>query len=161
MARRATDGMSPEAYEIMIAGFRKKTSYQTIAANIAAATGENLNPRTIGRRAVEWRHALEIRERRKEEMYALVQAAKEGDLAASDMIQAMALDLEAYANTQEIFSFRDLTALKPLQYVVMDHRQLDLFCIARVHPRGWKLLRPWLTAAIDMRTRKWLAWVLV
>ncbi len=34
---------------------------------------------------------------------------------------------EAYANTQEILSFRNLTALQPMDYVVMDHRQLDLF----------------------------------
>ena len=26
---------------------------------------------------------------------------------------------------------------------------------------GWRLVRPWLTAAIYMRTRKWLAWVVV
>jgi hypothetical protein len=65
--------------------------------------------------------------------------------------------LEQFANTQEIISFRALTEVKPLDYVVMDHRRLDLFCL--VHGRdGWTLMRPWLTAAIDMRTRKWLAW---
>lgn len=67
---------------------------------------------------------------------------------------------EAYANTQEILSFRNLTELQPLDYVVMDHRQLDLFCLIQ-QSDGWKLARPWLTAAIDMRTRKWLAWDVV
>ncbi len=67
---------------------------------------------------------------------------------------------EAFANTQEILSFRNLTELSPLDYVVMDHRQLDIFCLDQ-QPKGWKLVRPWLTAAIDMRTRKWLGWVIV
>ncbi|MCC6301782.1 MAG: DDE-type integrase/transposase/recombinase [Gammaproteobacteria bacterium] len=67
---------------------------------------------------------------------------------------------EAFHNTQEIISYRDLSALQPLDYVVMDHRRLDLFCLIPIRG-GWKLARPWLTAAIDMRTRKWLAWVIV
>jgi len=66
---------------------------------------------------------------------------------------------EAFANT-EILSFRDISALRPLDYVVMDHRRLDIFCLIRQRD-GWKLARPWLTAAIDMRTRKWLSWVIV
>ena len=48
-----------------------------------------------------------------------------------------------------------------MDYVVMDHRRLDFFCLVRDGKQGWKLVRPWLTAAIDMRTRKWLAWVIV
>ncbi len=67
---------------------------------------------------------------------------------------------EAFSNTQEIISFRNLTEIKPLDYVVMDHRRLDIFCLVR-SKTGWNLARPWLTAAIDMRTRKWLAWVIV
>ena len=67
----------------------------------------------------------------------------------------------AFANTQEVISFRNLTAIKPLDYVVMDHRRLDFFCLMRAGRSGWKLARPWLTAALDMRTRKWLAWVIV
>ncbi len=67
---------------------------------------------------------------------------------------------EAFSNTQEIISFRNLAALQPLDYVVMDHRLLDLFCMIETRD-GWKLIRPWLTAAIDMRCRRWLAWTLV
>ncbi len=67
---------------------------------------------------------------------------------------------EAFHNTQAIISYRDISAISPLDYVVMDHRRLDMFCLAPA-PGGWKLVRPWLTAAIDMRTRKWLAWVIV
>ena len=42
----------------------------------------------------------------------------------------------------------------------MDHRVLDIFCLIPER-RGWKLARPWLTAAIDNRTRKWLGWCFV
>jgi len=70
---------------------------------------------------------------------------------------------EAFAATQEVISFRDLSAIQPLDYVVMDHRRLDCFAMVRtVNGKGaWKLVRPWLTAALDMRTRKWLAWAIV
>jgi transposase InsO family protein/transposase len=68
--------------------------------------------------------------------------------------------VEAYSNTQEIISHRDLAAIQPLDYVVMDHRRLDIFCMVQYRGK-WKLVRPWITAAIDMRTRKWLAWVIV
>jgi transposase InsO family protein len=67
---------------------------------------------------------------------------------------------EAYRNSQEIISHRDFDAVSPLDWVVMDHRRLDIFCLMRERG-GWKLARPWLTAAIDMRTRKWLAWSIV
>jgi hypothetical protein len=52
---------------------------------------------------------------------------------------------EAFSNSQEIISFRKLEALQPLDYVVMDHRLLDLFCMIQTRD-GWKLIRPWLTA---------------
>ncbi len=68
--------------------------------------------------------------------------------------------VEAFANSQEIISYRAIGEVQPLDYVVMDHRRLDLFCMVRERG-GWRLVRPWLTAAIDMRTRKWLAWVMV
>jgi transposase len=68
---------------------------------------------------------------------------------------------EAFHNSQEIISFREISAVQPLEYIVMDHRRLDIFCLIRDGKQGWKLARPWLTAAIDMRTRKWLAWAVV
>lgn len=78
-----------------------------------------------------------------------------------EVVRVLARDgEEAFSNTQEVISFRAISEVKPLDYVVMDHRRLDLF--AMVQARGeWKLVRPWLTAAIDMRTRKWLAWAIV
>jgi hypothetical protein len=65
--------------------------------------------------------------------------------------------LEAFRNKEEILSFREISATDPLDYVIMDHRVLDIFCMIPTRG-GWRLARPWLTAAIDMRTRKWLAW---
>ncbi|MBZ5584242.1 MAG: DDE-type integrase/transposase/recombinase, partial [Acidobacteriia bacterium] len=66
---------------------------------------------------------------------------------------------EAYRNG-ELITYRDLESIQPLDYVVMDHRVLDMFCLIPER-RGWRLGRPWLTAAIDMRTRKWLGWCIV
>lgn len=78
-----------------------------------------------------------------------------------EVVRTLARDgEEAYRNTQEIISHRDFEAVWPMDYVVMDHRRLDVFCLMRERG-GWKLARPWLTAAIDMRTRKWLAWCIV
>ena len=71
---------------------------------------------------------------------------------------------EAYINEDALVSYRDYLKLKPLDFVVMDHRQLDITSMLP-SPKGgksaWRLGRPWITAAIDMRTRKWLAWVVV
>ena len=78
-----------------------------------------------------------------------------------DAVKVMARDgADVFSATQEIISFRQLSQIQPLEYVVMDHRRLDLFCMAPAQG-GWRLVRPWLTAAIDMRTRKWLAWAIV
>jgi transposase InsO family protein len=78
-----------------------------------------------------------------------------------EMLRVLARDgVEAYKNREEIISHRDIAAVAPMDYVVMDHRVLDVFCL--IKERGaWKLARPWLTAAIDMRTRKWLSWCIV
>ncbi|MCE5311376.1 MAG: hypothetical protein LLG20_27370, partial [Acidobacteriales bacterium] len=78
-----------------------------------------------------------------------------------DAVKVMARDGEdKFSATQEILSFRELSQIQPLEYLVMDHRRLDLFCMTRTRD-GWRLVRPWLTAAIDMRTRKWLGWSIV
>lgn len=54
---------------------------------------------------------------------------------------------------------RDYASIAPLEVVVMDHRKLDVLCIVPGDGgRGARLDRPWMTAAMDMRTRRWLAW---
>jgi len=64
---------------------------------------------------------------------------------------------EAYRNTQEIISHRAIGEIEPLEFLVMDHRLLDVFALVPVRG-GVRLARPWLTAAIDFRTRRWLGW---
>lgn len=66
---------------------------------------------------------------------------------------------EAYRNA-ELIIHRDLASMQVYDAVVFDHRLLDLFSLIR-EGRGWKLCRPWLTAAIDSRSRKWLGWCFV
>lgn len=78
-----------------------------------------------------------------------------------EMMRSMGRDgADAYRNSQEIITHRDYMSIKPMDWVVFDHRVLDMFCLVRERG-GWKLVRPWLTACIDMRTRKWLAWAIV
>ena len=81
-------------------------------------------------------------------------------------IPAMVRDMaragnEAYRNRHDILSHRDIAATMPMDYIVMDHRRLDVFCLVKSRQGGWTLARPWLTAALDMRTRKWVGWVIV
>ena len=82
-----------------------------------------------------------------------------------EMVRTQAREgAEAFHNSQAIISHRDIGAIEPMDYVVMDHRVLDIFCLVRDPGRGgagWRLVRPWLTAAIDMRTRLWLGWCIV
>ncbi len=68
---------------------------------------------------------------------------------------------EAFKNSQLPYSYRDYQKLKPLDFVVMDHRELDLFCLMPKRGGGYRVGRPWVTAAIDMCSRKWLSWVIV
>lgn len=78
------------------------------------------------------------------------------------MVRTMALEgVDAFSAHEEILSWRDLGALAPLEWVVMDHRMLDIHCLAPAPRGGWRLIRPWVTAALDMRTRRWLAWAVV
>ncbi len=70
--------------------------------------------------------------------------------------------VENFSNREVPYSYRDIGKLAPLDFVVMDHRQLDIFCLLRDKRGGWRRVgRPWVTAAMDMRTRRWLAWQIV
>jgi hypothetical protein len=53
-----------------------------------------------------------------------------------DVLKVMAREgEEAFSNTQEILSFREISEVQPLDYVIMDHRRLDLFsCPGRRTP---------------------------
>jgi hypothetical protein len=77
-----------------------------------------------------------------------------------DVLKVMAREGgDAFAASQDIISWRDLAKVRILQFVVMDHRVLDLWVMVPIR-EGWKLVRPWMSCAIDMRSRKWLAFVL-
>lgn len=100
-ARKATDRLSAEGLSLMNKGFTQKKSSAEIAREIEAATGERINPRTIGRRGLEWRAAMDRIREQKEQMQALVAAMEEGDLTASGVIKALAL--QALMNDPEAF----------------------------------------------------------
>lgn len=68
---------------------------------------------------------------------------------------------KAFYDSEEPVIHRDYDKILPMDYVVMDHRMLDIWCLQEQPRGGYKLFRPWITAALDMRTRKWLAWSLV
>lgn len=77
-----------------------------------------------------------------------------------DLVKDMARHGEEGYKNGELLSFRDIASILPLDYVVMDHRVLDIFCMVRRRD-SWALVRPWITCALDMRSRKWLAWSFV
>ncbi len=54
---------------------------------------------------------------------------------------------------------RDYAGLRPMQYVVFDHRRCDLFVILRKNGRD-VLMRPWETVALDMKSRMVIASVM-
>ena len=71
------------------------------------------------------------------------------------------LGLKAFSDTEEPVSYRDYDSIGLLEYVVMDHRMLDIWSLVEDRKRGWRLIRPWVTAALDMRSRRWLAWTII
>jgi len=91
MAHKATDRISAEALRIMKNGFAGKKTSAAIAREIKENTGESVNPRTVGRRALEWRNWWTARRARTDEARAMVEASRAGDLTASELIQALAI----------------------------------------------------------------------
>lgn len=91
LTHKATDVLSAEAHRIISAGFRGKSTYSAIAKQLAAI-GVNVPERTIARRGVEWREEESRRRAAREQMTALVEAMKEGNWSAAEMIQALATD---------------------------------------------------------------------
>jgi len=100
-SRKVTDHLSAGALSLMNKGFCNKKTSVEIAREIEAGTGERLNPRTISRRALEWRAAMDRIQAQKEQMQALVAAMEEGDLTASGVIKALAL--QALMNDPDAF----------------------------------------------------------
>jgi transposase InsO family protein len=61
-----------------------------------------------------------------------------------------------YENTQVPFSRRSYQRILLMDYVQMDHRQLDIFCLFW-DGRKWEVIRPWITVGMDMRSRRILS----
>jgi hypothetical protein len=89
---KATDALSEDAKRVMLQGFAQHRTAAWIADAIHDATGEEVATRTIARRAAEWRAELARRTSARERMQDLVQAMKAGNMDASEMIQALAMD---------------------------------------------------------------------
>jgi hypothetical protein len=89
---KATDRISETARVVMARGFALGWSAKRIAEAVAESTGEQLAPRTVSRRAAEWRAEMDRRKAARERMSDLVAAMKAGDMDASETIQALAMD---------------------------------------------------------------------
>ncbi len=63
---------------------------------------------------------------------------------------------KAYYDKQSSFIIRDYTSLDRNDIWVGDHHELDLFCFHK-----GRLFRPWLTAKMDLATRKIVGYVVV
>jgi phage shock protein A len=104
MVHKATDDLAPEAVRVMVNGFRGKLTAAAIAGRLAEIDVE-VPERTIARRAQEWRALEARRTAAREQMTAMVEAMKEGNHTASEMIQALATD--ALINDPDAFSGAD------------------------------------------------------
>lgn len=100
-SKKATDRLSAEGLSLMNKGFAQKKASAQIAREVEAATGECVNPRTIGRRALEWRKAENRIREQKEKIQALMAAMDDGNLTASGAIKALAL--QALINDPDAF----------------------------------------------------------
>jgi hypothetical protein len=91
-AHKATDHLSEAAWQIILAGFAAAKTYRAIVAEVKQKTGERVAERTLARRAVEWRREEARRAAAREHARNLVAAVKENNLAAPEILVAMATD---------------------------------------------------------------------
>jgi hypothetical protein len=90
--RKVTDDLSEEARRVMVLGISEGRSAAFISQAILDATGEQVHERTVSRRASEWRAEVSSRKAARERMENLVAAMKAGNMDASEMVQALAMD---------------------------------------------------------------------
>ena len=76
----------------MARGFASGWAAYKIAQAVVDETGEEVAERTVARRAAEWRAEMARRKSARERMTDLVEAMKAGNMDASEMIQALAMD---------------------------------------------------------------------
>jgi hypothetical protein len=82
--------VSPEAARVMLREFRQRTPAATIARLVLQETGETIAPRTIARRAAEFKAGELRRQAARDQMAALVEAVEHSDLTAEGMLRALA-----------------------------------------------------------------------
>jgi hypothetical protein len=81
-----------EAQAIMLRGFAAGWTAERVARAVSEEAGETVSTRTIARRAAEWRAEMARRTSARERMEDLVAAMRSGNMDASEMIQALAMD---------------------------------------------------------------------
>lgn len=91
-ATKATDNITEQARAIMMRGFAQGWAVVRIVQAISDDTGEQLSPRTVARRAQEWRAEVSRRQEARERVGMIVAAAKENGFDGSQIIQALATD---------------------------------------------------------------------
>ena len=104
LAHKATDTLPPDAWAVMIAGFRARKTYTAIARDLADI-GQPVPERTIARRAIEFRRDQSRRDGAREQVHNLVAAMKANDLSAAEMVQALAM--QALLDDPGAFSAQD------------------------------------------------------
>jgi hypothetical protein len=94
MARRShksTDGLSAEAWRVMVAGFRGGKTYKAIQRDLDAM-GEAVTLRVVESRGKEWEGEQRRRKAARETIQDLVAELKAGNVTAVEMVSALASD---------------------------------------------------------------------
>lgn len=73
-------------------------------------------------------------------------------------VQAYTRDPRAYKNSVEPVGEMDSETFAANQTWIGDHAELDIFVRVR-SAKGWRIVRPWITAWMDWRTRKIVGYV--
>jgi hypothetical protein len=89
---KATDSLSAAGRAAMMRGFASGWPAARVVQAVRDETGETVAPRTIARRAAEWRAERERRRRAQENMEDLVAAADGSGKELSGVIRALALE---------------------------------------------------------------------
>lgn len=91
VVHKATDALSAEAWQVMIAGWRAKKTLRAVARDLAEI-GVKVPERTIARRRSEWIAEENRVGAAREHMQHLIAAVKQNNLAASEMLHALGVD---------------------------------------------------------------------
>lgn len=110
-AHKVTDSLGAEAWQAMIAGWRARKTLRAVARDLAAI-GVKVPERTIARRRSEWIAEENRKAAAREHAAHLVAAMKENNLAASEIVTALATD--ALVMMPDAFTSGDPTQVQRL-----------------------------------------------